>query len=118
MAAYLRSLDALLRLDPPLAAIAPGHGRLIDEPAAVVRGIVAHRLEREQRVVAALARTGRSDLDQLLPVVYADIDPQLLPVARSSLWAHLRKLEADGRVVVDGGGPGAIDSFWMVSPAI
>jgi glyoxylase-like metal-dependent hydrolase (beta-lactamase superfamily II) len=97
MAAYLDSLDRLLELDPPLAAIGPGHGRLIDEPATVVRGIVAHRLAREEVVADALAAAGRATVDDLLPAVYADVDSRLFPVARNSLWAHLRKLAVDGR---------------------
>jgi hydroxyacylglutathione hydrolase len=32
-----------------------------------------------------------------VPLVYADVDPGLYPIARFSLWAHLRKLKDDGR---------------------
>ncbi len=35
-------------------------------------------------------------MDELLPVVYTEVRDELLPVARQSLWAHLRKLDADG----------------------
>ena len=132
MAAYLDSLDRLLRLDPPLAAIAPGHGRLIDEPAAVVRGIVAHRLAREDVVAGVLAAAGRATVDELLPAVYADVDRRLFPVARNSLWAHLRKLAADGRATAPSRSPGdptdgdlgdpadgderQIDGVWSTTP--
>jgi hypothetical protein len=33
--------------------------------------------------------------------VYADVHEALYPVARRSLWAHLRKLADDGRATVD-----------------
>ena len=101
MTDYLRSLERLLALDPPVATIAPGHGSLIGEPAAALRGIIEHRLGREKAVAVALADMGRATVDELLPTVYADVRDELLPVARKSLWAHLRKLETDGAVRAD-----------------
>jgi glyoxylase-like metal-dependent hydrolase (beta-lactamase superfamily II) len=97
MSDYLGSLDRLLRLDPPIAVIAPGHGRLIGDPARVVAAIVRHRLEREELVATALHAHGRATVVDLLPVVYADVKEPRLEVARASLWAHLQKLTADGR---------------------
>ena len=103
MAAYLSSLERLGSLDPPLRAIAPGHGRLIGDPGTVVAGIVAHRLEREALVARALRDAGTATIDQLVGTVYADVDPTLLPIARHSLWAHLRKLAGDGLAAPLGG---------------
>jgi glyoxylase-like metal-dependent hydrolase (beta-lactamase superfamily II) len=102
MAAYLESLRRLKTLVPPLATIAPGHGPLLVDPVAAVDAVVAHRLAREEAVAAALATgapgTGTGvTVDDLLPTVYADVSDDLLPVARKSLWAHLRKLADDGR---------------------
>jgi glyoxylase-like metal-dependent hydrolase (beta-lactamase superfamily II) len=103
MAEYLSSLDRLATLQPSLATIAPGHGRLISDPAQAIANIVAHRLEREAQVAAALsAHDGPAGLDDLLPVVYGDVADSLLPVARFSLWAHLQKLAADGRALLVG----------------
>ncbi|HZU78310.1 MAG TPA: MBL fold metallo-hydrolase [Acidimicrobiales bacterium] len=101
MAQYLTSLGRLLELDPPISCIAPGHGSLIGEPAPVVRGIIDHRLGREAKVLGALQRAGRATVDELVPVVYDDVHEVLHPVARRSLWAHLRKLADDGRVTTD-----------------
>ena len=56
MAAYLRALQALL--DEDLDWLAPGHGFLVDQPHAVLRALIAHRLRREARVRDAL-RAGR-----------------------------------------------------------
>ena len=95
MGEYLDSLARLRRLD--LALLAPGHGPLLTEPAAIIDALVAHRLAREARVVAALAALGPAPLDALLAVVYADVDAQLHGYARHSLEAHLLKLERDGR---------------------
>jgi glyoxylase-like metal-dependent hydrolase (beta-lactamase superfamily II) len=98
MTAYLASLALLSDLEPRIDVIAPGHGRLIEDPHAAVAAYVTHRLEREERVAAALAAAGSATVDQLVPVVYQDVDEDRFPVARRSLWAHLRKLADDGRV--------------------
>lgn len=97
MAAYLASLRRLLAMDPALEAIAPGHGRLICEPEHVVNAVIAHRLGREALVAARLYASGPATVGELVGTVYADVDPALGPVARYSLWAHLRKLADEGR---------------------
>jgi glyoxylase-like metal-dependent hydrolase (beta-lactamase superfamily II) len=96
MVAYLKSLEALLDLDIEL--IAPGHGHPIEAPHAEARRLIAHRLTREQKVVDAFAVHNPATLDELVPVVYADVSPRLHTVARRSLHAHLLKLAHDGRV--------------------
>jgi glyoxylase-like metal-dependent hydrolase (beta-lactamase superfamily II)/8-oxo-dGTP pyrophosphatase MutT (NUDIX family) len=100
MRAYLASLQALLALD--LAIIAPGHGYLIGEPHREVRRLIAHRLAREAKVVAALEKLGDSTLEKLVPRVYEDVDPRRHAVAARSLQAHLIKLLAEGRVMESG----------------
>ena len=45
----------------------------------------------------ALAGAGTATVEELLPLVYPDVGDELLPVAAKSLWAHLRKLAAEGR---------------------
>ena len=101
MQRYLQSLRLLL--DENLDWLAPGHGFLIDRPHDVVRKTIAHRLQREAKVVAAIERVGRGDIDALLPLVYADVSPRLHAVAARSLRAHLLKLRADGRASEAGG---------------
>ncbi len=94
MAAYLDSLAKVRRLR--LKAIAPGHGYLITDPAAAVDTYVQHRLERERQVVAALAAAGSATTAELVEAIYTDVPDFLHPVARFSVWAHLRKLGDDG----------------------
>ncbi len=102
MAVYLRSLERLLTLD--LVWLAPGHGFLIDAPQREIRKLIAHRLAREAKVVAALhARERGSDEDTLLARVYAETPRPLLGVALRSLRAHLLKLEDEGRACRRGG---------------
>jgi glyoxylase-like metal-dependent hydrolase (beta-lactamase superfamily II) len=95
MAAYLHSLELLKGYRP--RAVAPGHGRVLSDPVRVIDGIVAHRGRREAKVLAVLGRARRGALDELLPQVYDDVQPELLPIARYSLEAHLIKLEREGR---------------------
>lgn len=114
MARYLASLRMLLGLDPPIATIAPGHGALIVDPAAALEGIIEHRLAREEKVADALATAGRATVDDLLPTVYAEVRDELLPVARQSLWAHLRKLDAEGRARSDDRAD--IEASWASMP--
>lgn len=99
MAAYLDSLERLKGY--ALRAIAPGHGRVIGDPVRVIDGVIAHRARREAKVVAALEARRRGTLDELLPAVYNDVKPELLPIARYSLEAHLIKLHREGRAMRD-----------------
>lgn len=97
MSAYLRSLERVRNLEG-LRTIAPAHGHLIHDPVAVIDALVAHRLQREAIVAAVLAdHPDGATVDTMVPVVYADVDPMLYPLARRSLWAHLRKLADDAR---------------------
>jgi len=95
MAAYLQQLERLKELR--LRAIAPGHGEVITDVAGKVDEYVAHRMLREEIVVAALREHGPATKAELLPVVYADVTEERYEVAGYSLWAHLRKLGGEGR---------------------
>ena len=96
MVAYLNSLEALLALD--LTRLAPGHGRVIDAPHDEARRLIAHRLQRERKVVDAFATVNPATPVELVTLVYADTPAKLHPVALRSLQAHLLKLEHDSRV--------------------
>ena len=99
MAVYLRSLEKLLAED--LEWLAPGHGFLIDEPHAVVRKTIAHRLGREAKVLAALqALSAAAPVaeEALVAAVYFDTPKALHAMALRSLRAHLLKLREDGLV--------------------
>ena len=100
MGAYLAALAALLQ--EPLQWLAPGHGFLVEQPHQVLRDLIAHRLRREAKVVAALRSAGAAPLQALLPRVYDDVPPGLHAVASRSLLAHLIKLEQDGAARLSG----------------
>ncbi len=95
MAAYLASLRSLVGLD--LDWLAPGHGFLMARPREAMEAIVAHRLRREAKVVAALEAHGPAPPLVLLGPVYADVPAHLHPMALRSLTAHLLKLQAERR---------------------
>jgi glyoxylase-like metal-dependent hydrolase (beta-lactamase superfamily II) len=91
-------LDSLARLRGyALAALAPGHGRVLHAPYEVIDQVVAHRLRREAMVAEALAAAGEAGLDELVSIVYRGLGAELLRFARLSLLAHLIKLARDGR---------------------
>ncbi len=97
MKAYIESLQLLLRY--PLKFIAPGHGELMEDSRAVVEWLVNHRLQRESKVIRGLRQTGRAPLDQLVKVVYDDVDEGLHEMAKLSLSAHLIKLRHESRAI-------------------
>ena len=96
MRAYLASLEMLLAED--VAILAPGHGYLIGAPHKEVKRLIGHRLAREAKVAAAIARLGAPTLEEMLPEVYDDVPARIHPVAARSLRAHLEKLVAEGSV--------------------
>jgi glyoxylase-like metal-dependent hydrolase (beta-lactamase superfamily II) len=103
MADYIEALQRLKSY--PLAAIAPGHGRVLHGPQATIDGVLAHRAQRERIVVAALESLGGASpasgppatLEALLDEVYPKLDAALRRFARATLEAHLIKLAREGR---------------------
>ncbi len=114
---YLASLARLRDAPEGVTTLAPGHGRLMDHVGEVVDALIAHRLGRHERIAAALARRGEGTVDELLSEVYGDVTERQLPVARFSLWAHLRALGQEGRAfLLDApGGEDTIESHWAAA---
>jgi glyoxylase-like metal-dependent hydrolase (beta-lactamase superfamily II) len=100
LSAYLDSLRRLRGLDG-VEAILPGHGPVVWRPREKLDEYIAHRLERERRVVEALDAGARSS-DELLDGAWSDVDfaavPYLRFAAAATLEAHLEKLEEEGRL--------------------
>lgn len=108
MQEYLLSLKSLKEIE--IDAIAPGHGDVFRNPYDVIDWIVAHRLERESKIVIALREFPGLTSHALVPHVYADVDKQLHGLAERSLLAHLVKLQKDQRAV-------QIDLCWRLLEA-
>jgi len=92
---YIESLERLKTLD--LAALAPGHGPLIEDSGELVDWLINHRMKREAKVVASLEKHSGLNVRDLTPFVYDEVDKKLHHLAERSLLAHLLKLETEGR---------------------
>jgi glyoxylase-like metal-dependent hydrolase (beta-lactamase superfamily II) len=106
---YMASLRRLLALE--LSVILPAHGPEVTDPRALLEQYLAHREERERQVLDGLA-AGPTTIPQLVARIYADVDPQLHPVAALSVEAHLLKLEREARVSRDG--EVAAEALWRL----
>ena len=100
MRLYLASLERLRARRAPL--LLPSHGDPIVDPDALLGFYLAHRREREERVVLAL-RAGAAPVEELVPRAYPDVAPALYALAARSLTAHLFKLRGEARAEEQGG---------------
>jgi glyoxylase-like metal-dependent hydrolase (beta-lactamase superfamily II) len=79
----------------------PTHGPPRDDGPEYVAALVEHRLERERGVLAAI-ESGRSTIREIVALLYADVRVELHKAAAMSVWSHVLKLVAEGRLVADG----------------
>ncbi len=98
LSAYLDSLRRLRELD--LEVLCPGHGPYIWDPAGKLDEYIAHRLDRERRLLEALD-AGLRTRDELLDAAWSDAPSELRPAAALTLAAHLEKLGEEGRLPDD-----------------
>jgi len=106
MAEYERQLQRLVDLAP--RALYPAHGQPAPAGVAALRAYLAHRAEREARIVEALGEPGT--LSEVTARAYADVPPEAWPVAERSGLAVLLKLQAQGRALER-------DGRWRLSAA-
>ena len=97
---YLASLRALRSLEP--TALYPGHGEVVTDPVERIDALLAHRAERTDQILAALAE-GRETVEAVVERVYRELPVALHPAAGRSVSAHLAALERDGRVTAEQG---------------
>jgi glyoxylase-like metal-dependent hydrolase (beta-lactamase superfamily II) len=100
LSAYLDSLRRLRSLD--LEVLCPGHGPYVTDPAAKLDEYIAHRLDRERRLVEALD-SGLRTRDELLDAAWPEVPPELRAAAALTLAAHLEKLSEENRLPPDVG---------------
>jgi glyoxylase-like metal-dependent hydrolase (beta-lactamase superfamily II) len=79
----------------------PTHGPPVTDVAPFLEAYKAHRLDRERQILDQLAQ-GRTRIAEMVPVIYADVDPRLHPAAARSVLAHLIPLVRTGRVASEG----------------
>lgn len=99
VSAFLASCARLRRMAPRL--LLPGHGAAVEDPAARLDWLVAHRREREAQILDALAR-GPAAAPSLVARLYADVPGHLHPAAERNVLAHLIDLAGRGVVRPEG----------------
>jgi len=91
---YIQSLRKLRERNP--RRIYPAHGPTRDDAVALIDEYIAHRLEREQQVLDAIA-AGANSVEEMRRRIYPDLDERLHRAAEIQLTAHLIKLREEGR---------------------
>lgn len=99
MRAYLTSLRRLRTRD--IGTAYPGHGPPITDPNRRFAALLAHRLEREARVQAAVAAGARA-VPAIVEQAYNKDLTGVETAAARTVEAHLEKLAVEGQVSWDG----------------
>jgi endoribonuclease LACTB2 len=93
MTDYLQSLARLKDL-PNLRFLCGSHGAAIFDAKGKIESYIAHRLEREKRIIDAM-KNGAQTPREIVKIVYTDISPALFELAEKSVLAHLEKIQAE-----------------------
>jgi glyoxylase-like metal-dependent hydrolase (beta-lactamase superfamily II)/8-oxo-dGTP pyrophosphatase MutT (NUDIX family) len=108
LAVYLDSLQRMRKV--PTRMLLPAHGPPSTRPDHVLSEALAHRREREEQLLAALADGARS-INELALEMYRGLPARLLRLAELQIEAGLIKLEREGRAVR------LADGLWQMSYA-
>ena len=103
LVAYLAALRTLRTRE--LTILCPGHGPPIHDPDRKLQEYIAHRLDRERRLLDALA-AGHRTVQELLDSAWRDAPAALRAAATATLAAHLDKLAGEGRLPAEVERPG------------
>jgi glyoxylase-like metal-dependent hydrolase (beta-lactamase superfamily II) len=112
MGSYLRSLDLLMARRE--TAYYPGHGGPILEPQRFVKALIFHRRWRENEISECL-RGGMRTIDEIVPKIYAGLDPALSRAAALAVFAQLELMVEKGIVSIGKPGGLAIDQEFALS---
>jgi glyoxylase-like metal-dependent hydrolase (beta-lactamase superfamily II) len=96
---YLGSLRRMRAL-PNVTVLLPGHGPAVANPYEKIDEYIAHRLEREAKILAAV-RAGAATPKEIVARVYSDVNPKAFAMAERAVLAHLEKLVEEGLVARD-----------------
>ena len=99
MTDYIASLNAIRARG--FATLWPTHGPPIRDVDAFIGAYLEHRQERIDQIVSAL-KAGPAKIADLVPRLYADVDPKLWPAASRSMLAAMIHLVRAGKLVADG----------------
>ncbi len=93
---YLNSLERMKNL-PNLRFLCGSHGAATSDAKGKIESYIAHRLERERKILEAIGN-GAKTPSEIVKKVYADVSPELWKLAEKSVEAHLEKLKTEGKV--------------------
>jgi glyoxylase-like metal-dependent hydrolase (beta-lactamase superfamily II) len=93
--AYLESLRRVRALAP--RRLLPGHGPIVEDPAALIDEYIAHRAARDRQILDAIEAGARTP-EEIVDRVYVGLSPVLRPAAADSVAAHLEMLKQDGKI--------------------
>ena len=93
---YLNSLQRMRSL-PNLSVLFGGHGPAVATPYQKIDEYIAHRLERERKILETV-QNGTTDPKEIVNQVYTDVSPKAHAMAERAVLAHLQKLREDGKV--------------------
>jgi glyoxylase-like metal-dependent hydrolase (beta-lactamase superfamily II) len=91
LADYLASLHRLAQRCPPDTVLLPGHGPAGGDALEALDQAMAHRADRLDQVRRALA-TGATTPEEVVALVYAEVDRALWPAAEATVRAQLSYL--------------------------
>jgi recombination protein RecT len=99
MGDYLDSLDQLTELCQKynIQHILPAHGYVLDKATEVIAHLKAHRLKREAKITTVMQTLPDGTLDDWVAKAYDDVSPQLWPVAKRSLLAHVEHIQSENK---------------------
>jgi glyoxylase-like metal-dependent hydrolase (beta-lactamase superfamily II) len=100
MGAYMASLAKLQQRAETIYH--PAHGEPVEDPQRLLRGLLAHRLQRERQLLRLVTEQPAS-LSELTGRAYPGLDSRLVPAAEATALAHLLTLEERGAVGCVGG---------------
>jgi glyoxylase-like metal-dependent hydrolase (beta-lactamase superfamily II) len=110
MTDYLASLETIRARN--FTTLWPTHGPPIREVAPFIDAYIAHRQERMDQILLALA-DGPACIKDLVPKLYRDVDERLWPAAARSMLAAIIHLERGGDV--EAGGPPGPETIYRLS---
>ena len=99
MTDYMQSLERIR--EPGFATLWPTHGAPVREVEPFLAAYAAHRRQRETQILRALGE-GPARIRDLVPRLYADVDPRLHPAAARSMLAHMIDLSRRGAIAPEG----------------
>jgi endoribonuclease LACTB2 len=87
---YLASLERMRTL-PNLRFLCGSHGAAVYDAKGKIESYIAHRLDREQKILEAI-EAGAKTAREIVERVYRDVSEDLWTLAEKSVEAHLEKI--------------------------